>query len=638
MYGARAGRARWAAAGTLLVLVALIGASASAAEPVCVRIVDDLARVRGDDHVPCPGPPAPLTLTALRDEVVAFQVILQAGDAPLANARVDLELAAPGVTVERFVEHYVLVAERSRGKDAGESLGWFPAARPEDAAILGQVPDALVPVDHAPAWRPYPMAAAAGKNAAVWIDIGVAADAAPGRHEGWLIVSADGGLAMRVPIALEIGGPVLPYRAVSLFAAYDNDALTGRLEDPAGAERQLWQLLHAHGLDALVDLRRPEDVGKVAGALDGTWFDAAAGYHGPGVGVVPAVVALGAYGALGDPEPGKRPLVVALAAAIPEAIQDVFLYAEDEDCKSPRGPGWRKLLAEGPALPRPVLVAHSCSEPPAGQDVDLVLQVAEAFNVRDASAARDHGRRVWVYNGRLPRAPTLLLDAPASAAAAFGWIAATHDVDRWFLWMTDFWNDDNRGGKGPIDPFTTVASFHNKDGDVALLDGLYVYPGTQKGPFATHSVGVPGVLPSMRLKRLRRGLEDAGYLALAAASDPGAATRISEAALPRALDEVTEGEHRVWPDDGIGFAVAREQLRALIPEDASLDEKAARAALHQVAERRLVPVHAASAGLRHAADADEDGRWRPWIIAAFVLFAVAVIAAFVVVVRRVSRS
>ena len=77
-------------------------ASAAAPEAACVYVVDDLARVRAGDRVTCP-PLAALELAALRDEVVAFQVIVQAGDAPLAGARVDVEL--PGVRVERFVEH-----------------------------------------------------------------------------------------------------------------------------------------------------------------------------------------------------------------------------------------------------------------------------------------------------------------------------------------------------------------------------------------------------------------------------------------------------------------------------------------------------------------------------------------------------
>ena len=622
-----------------LVLVGVFArvSLARADEKACVRVVDDLARVRAGERVACPaGDDAtrPVSLAALRDEVIAFQVIVQAGDAPLQGVRVDVELGGPGVRVERFVEHYVLVAERSRSREPAESLGWLPAARPDDASVLGDMPDALIPVEHAPEGRPYPVDVPARRNAAVWVDVTVADYARAGRYDGWLTVSG-GGIDTRVPIVLDVAEARLPYRAVSVLAGYDGDALDARLEPDAKAQptRQLWQLLHAHGVDALVGFVKPEQVTPVAGALDGSWFDDAAGYVGPGARVPVAAVTLGAYGALGDPEPGKRALVASLAAAVPETVADVFLYAMDEDCRSPRGPGWRRLLLEGSPMPRPVLVAHSCSEPPAGQDVDLVLTVAEAWNARQVAEAREHGRRVWVYNGKLPRAPTLLLDAPPSAAAAFGWIAATHEIDRWFLWAVNFWNDDNRGGQGAIDPFVTVASFHNKDGDVALLDGLYVYPGTQRPPFAAHSVGVPGVLPSMRLKRLRRGLEDAGYLALVAASNVDAAARIAEAALPRALDEVSAGERRAWSDDGAAFTQAREQLRALVPAGASLDEKAARAALRALAERRLLPA-ATIAGVH----GDNDGHVRLLVIAGFAVFALLVVAAFVRVARRVNRS
>jgi hypothetical protein len=620
-----------------LALSALLGGvgTAAADEAPCALVVDDLARVRPTDRLDCPlDAEAPYELGALLDEVVAFQVLVESGPAPLEGVTVDLVFPdAPGLRIERFVEHTVKVDQRSRGgKDAHESLGWTPAARPADTDVLGEIPDALVPVESAPAWRPYPLRLTPRTMAAIWIDVGVPVEVAPGRHTGELIVQlGEGGRTVRKPVSLTVIGARLPYRAVSVLAGYDGGLLAERLDWPADsdgslARRSIWQVLHAHGVDALAGIDRVEDAAFVAGALDGSWFTRDAGYRGPGEGVAPAVVTLGAYGKLGAPEAQKRGLVEALAAAIPARVQDVFLYAVDEDCRSDRGPGWRRILA-GAKLARSVLVGHSCSEDPTRQDVDLVLMVADAWNERDATLARQAGKRVWVYNGRLPHAATMLLDAPASAPAALGWIAATHAVDRWFLWAANFWNDDNQGGKGPIDPFASAASFHNQHGDVALFDGLLVYPGTQKAPFAAHSVGVPGVLPSMRLKRLRRGIQDAGYLALVGARNPEAALAIAAKALPRALDELDGKVARGWRDDGADFAQARAELRALVPEGAALTETQAREALGTLAERRartlphVAPVYATAQGSLGVALGAMAALWVFGMGAAFALAA-----------------
>jgi hypothetical protein len=75
----------------------------------------------------------------------------------------------------------------------------------------------------------------------------------------------------------------------------------------------------------------------------------------------------------------------------------------------------------------------------------------------------------------------------------------------------------------------------------------------------------------MRLKALRRGIQDAGYFALARAAQPAIADAIVARAIPAALDEVGEDAPAAWSSDGAAFAAARDGLRALIPAGASLD-------------------------------------------------------------------
>ncbi|MDI1478973.1 DUF4091 domain-containing protein [Polyangium sp. y55x31] len=563
-------------------------ATAAAAEGPRVVVVDDGARVRREgpdlDRVitrgqTLGGADRPIELAALRGEVVAIQVIVEAGDTPLDAVRVEIAPPRAPIRVDRFIESYVEITARSRNdRHAGESLGWTPSSRPPDEDVLGAVPDALVPVEHAPSWLPYPLRIQPRSRGAIWIDVEVPTSTPPGRYPTEIVVTHAGGALSRLPVALDVASAELPYRATSFLAYYEPRNLVQRIGSLEPAERQLFQLLHRHHVDALGSIRTEADVDRLRPALTGDLYTKEYGYDGPGEGIPATAVTLGAYGTLGDPHPDKLRAIEALVPKIPDAIEDIFLYAIDEQCKSPRGPTWRSLLARSPVQKR-VRVAHSCAEDPRHQKVDLVLLPSQTFQQDAALGTRDQGRDVWVYNGRLPHSGPLMLDAPATSLLADAWIAATRPTGRWFLWETTFWNDGNRGGRGPIDPFVVAETFHNDEGDSALGDGVLVYPGKQMGRFAHHSAGFEGVFPSMRLKLLRRGIQDAGYLALARSAHPAEADAITTRLLPRALDEVDLDEVTPFPTDAAPYKAAREALRALIPDGGRLDPRQTAAVL-----------------------------------------------------------
>jgi hypothetical protein len=169
---------------------------------------------------------------------------------------------------------------------------------------------------------------------------------------------------------------------------------------------------------------------------------------------------------------------------------------------------------------------------------------AGSFARATPADARAAARRAFIYNGVLPRTGTLLLDADPRGLVANGWIAATMAIERWFYWETIFWDDDNRGGHGPIDPFVTAESFHNADGDAALGDGLLLYPGRQTGKFAASSLGIDAVFPrsaSWSGAASRRGL-----IALEAREQPDETARWIARALPTALDEADLARRASW--------------------------------------------------------------------------------------------
>jgi hypothetical protein len=594
----------------LLTLAAATGRAQAPAAPggALVFVLDDETRVRRADGAlarargRAVSPAGDLPLVALRGETVAFQIVVAAGSTPIESAAVSLpELvpadgSAPGqrrVRAETFREHYLTVTKRSRNRHrTRESLGWEPEARADDADMTGDVPDALIPtgIDAKPVLPP--PAVPAGQTAAFWIDLFVPETLPAGDYAAEAQVTGDGALLARVALKLTVRAPVLPYRANGTFMFYEAERLDKRLGNGDAVERQLWQLLHAHHIDALAQLNRDTDIKRLRAAYDGSLFREAAGYVGPGVGLPPSVVSFGTYGTLGGPKDESLGRIDDMDKALPQGIDDVFLYAVDEQCRSTYGADWKEALAKRPAGKR-VRVGQTCDKPPETQEVDIAMIPGQAFGRAAPAAARAAGRRAWIYNGQLPRSGTLLLDADPRGLIANGWISAAFGIERWFYWESVFWDDDNSGGRGRIDPFTDTETFHNDEGDVALLDGLLLYPGRQEGKFAAHSLGFAGVLPSLRLKAIRRGIQDAALIALAARERPDEVRRIVMDRIPRALDEAPPVEKAAWDRPDGSFAEARAALRALVTNAAPLPAAQARASFDALAAARPAVVDVA---------------------------------------------
>jgi hypothetical protein len=569
---------------TAVVLAASAGAADASAAP-SVWIIDDGEKIRQDatstpfergEQNPVWHPGAPVRVFAMRGESIALQVVVGADGVALDAVTVELrslagprgaELAEPrlapadamrtvGRPIERFVEHFVTVRRHSGGRAPGESLGWEASAGPPPGAWVGAVPDALVPVELAAAVSGYPMRLEPRRNGIVWIDVNVPPDQAAGAYRGAVDVR-DGprGLAS-IPVELEVVDARLPDSASEAVVYYDPEDLARRVG--AGAEPQLWKLLHAHRVAPLHDAKDPDDVRRQRAALDGSLYETSAGYLGPDRGVGDGVLCLGAYGGLGEPR--STPLEALADAVATQGVPrdtEVFLYADDERCGSPRGAAWSALVhgSSDPSVRR-IRVGWTCSEDPAAQPVDIPMLHAGDYDV--ARAARAADKEVWVYNGVVPRSGTFLLDADAVSPRVNGWIGEMFHVARWLYWESTYWY--GRRGEAPIDPFADAESFHNASGDWANGDGVLLYPGRQLDVPSTHSLGFEGVLPSIRLKNWRRGLEDAGYLRLARARDGRRANAVADALVPSAF---RAGGARRWSAHGEAFFDARRALLAI---------------------------------------------------------------------------
>jgi hypothetical protein len=141
-----------------------------------------------------------------------------------------------------------------------------------------------------------------------------------------------------------------------------------------------------------------------------------------------------------------------------------------------------------------------------------------------------------------------------------------YDIRRWFFWESTYWYDWSLGSDAPYDPFVQPETFHNNGGDYMQGDGVLVYPGCQVDFFQEHSIGMNGVIASIRLKNWRRGIQDAGYYQLAHSKLAEETESIANTLLPDVLGDAPSGESPTWPQNGDAFFQARKSLWYIIEQ------------------------------------------------------------------------
>jgi hypothetical protein len=555
-----------------LVGLALL-APCGVARAARVVVLDDGEKIARDldrELPPSAWPEGDVDLFALRGETVAFQVVVEADAAPVRRIHAAVSTFEPEggkgtnagarlpASVEVLTERFVEIRRPSGNERAPGSLAFTPQAAPPPDRFVGFYADALVPGD-ADAER--------GQRAALWVDVFVPVDARAGVYRSAIHVSSDGRLLATRPITLRVLDRALPYAAHKTMVYYDPQTLAKRMGDRS-AEQSLRAVLHGHHVSAIREVGSASLVDEEADALTGDAFTGERGYVGPGAGVGEGVFAIGAYGSLGEPSAAKVPQILEVTRAlarrrVPTTTQS-FVYAIDEECRSPWPGRWLELFAPHPEL-RDVRVGATCGEDPLAQRANLVIAPPADLHPARARFAKAAGKWTWAYNGKRPAAGSMVLDVPATDLRANAWIAARYDIDRWFYWECIYWLDNfGRGGRGGelgFDPFEVAETFHNAHGDFSNHDGILLYPGRQAAPGMV-DYGVAAIFPSVRLKNLRRGIQDAGYVALARAIDPDETSFVVKRMIPSAL--ALAGRRPSWPERGAAWLDARRDLARIL--------------------------------------------------------------------------
>ena len=167
-----------------------------------------------------------VTLFAAHNEVVAFQLILEAGDEGASEVNVEVSdlsngsaamrgshpLPKPdehvGAGVELFTEHYLHVETPSYNDPERGGFNWTAKANPK---LTGWIPDALIPFSAARGRGGAPFDIEPNCNQGVWVDIYVPRDGCPaGSYEGTIAVTAGGEEVRSLPLSLEVLDFALP--------------------------------------------------------------------------------------------------------------------------------------------------------------------------------------------------------------------------------------------------------------------------------------------------------------------------------------------------------------------------------------------------------------------------------------------
>lgn len=461
---------------------------------------------------------------------------------------------------------------------------WF-LLRSTDAPAPRDYYDVLVPADSGRTWNVEPD----GRFVA-WVDVQVPRDAEPGRYRGIVTLSARDRRPRRFELELEVYDFVLPEARVPVaIGGFDHRDVFRRLVHRDGgayvpvrlnrrdekvregllAIRELMTLARRHRLDLFEKTISPvlkrDRMGDVR--LDWDDYDAivvpyisgSAFDDGEPVAFWPVPLHADRpepryYG--GYESPRYRDVIAEVAEAIAAHLSGddatgrwIYWPWRGDDDELARRRQETLVRAARPGLENvPVLstLPTDGGSPAvdAAAEADMLAPPGEHF----APPTGDGSAEAWFSPGRPPYAPSLHVAAPPGDARALPWVTMRYNAGGLLIPEALNWDDPN----------SPVGLFH-------------------PGP----AYGAEGILPSARLKRLRRGLEDATMCDLLrqrgreGIADAIANTLIRHAGTDAAGEHFIDARLDGWPEDAATWQEAgrllADEVRLAVHADATGD-------------------------------------------------------------------
>ncbi|SDW16976.1 DUF4091 domain-containing protein [Paenibacillus sp. CF384] len=546
-----------------------------------------------------------IRLFGARNETVAFQVIVEADSTEVTGLYVEMsELVHSehgecridnaalldedpsnyvGRRIEVFTQHYLYVSP-----DLGTAPQWFYAESAPPLHRSGWIPDALIPADAKPRLGGQPVHMSPRSNQGFWIDVYVPREASlkPGIYLGAVTVRCGDELVAKLPVELQLFDFALPDENHSVTFVYANE-IDEYFPDTPDIRDRLRRMAHRHRFDLVgSDVHNQRfDVDKLeqyAPYLDGSFFARENGYEGPGEQVGEGVFPIGMYGAkvLGT-EPAEIQREADKWVDYFEGMNwpgVYFCYLIDEPL--PAKYDWIRERAkiihdsEGSGSKLPLLTTRKFT--PEIEDA-IDIWCAHTVDPNSAQHCAETGDKLWFYNGYRPYHGSIILEAEAVDMRVNAWLRWRYGIEGYFIWHGTHWRHNHQGPRGRWNqnvfqyPVTFMyvsnneSAYYGEDGvHFGNGDGLLFYPG--RDPFfREQDRGINGPISSIRMKNLRRGIQDYEYLWLVSQHGSRAeADAIAKEAVPTGMHETIADGQASWSSCGSDWDSYRRQAAELI--------------------------------------------------------------------------
>jgi hypothetical protein len=543
-------------------------------------------------------------LKGLYNEVLAFQVIVEVDK----NGAKAIEISVtppvektsgkaiggntlkygPSGTVEVYSEHYLHVVDSTKPN-------WFyGSSSSAPKKMTGWIPDALIPSNALPGMGGFPLNIPAintkdkhftdhsTQNQGFWVDIHLPRDQKnfpSGIYNGNVQVLENGKIIKEFPLELTLLPFYLPDENktnVWMFSgnlkSYFPEMSQENIDKMIKFEAHRHRVNMSGGFKVNVSPFNLENMDSYKGYLNGSAFTPENGYNGPGEEKGENIFPVGMYGsnALGNSKEEvwkqsdlwvdwfskNAPGITYFWYIIDEPNQSVYPFIKERSGWVKNNPGIGKTL--------PVFTTSHFQEPLAN-NIDI-WAAFDGVNLNKLSDVRKNGGDYWFYNGNRPRTGSVILEGAAVDFRVDSWLQYKYGINEWFIWESTQWQHNNSGPKRGLhqNVFANPLTFINNDMDFGNGDGIVFYPGRM--PFyPEEDRGLNQLLPSVRLKNIRRGQQDAVIMWMVEQRiGRDKVLKMINKIVPKAMSEVEMTDKVQWSESGNDYDKVRDELLKLL--------------------------------------------------------------------------
>lgn len=444
-----------------------------------------------------------ITLFGAQNEVVNFNIVVEAGTSLVSNVTVEFSLLDDGVGdtissipatgngvfnyVNRSIELFVLKYLPIQGLTLSDYDNSYDerhvpiklqrlftgsgVAVPGTGWVNRPNHDKLYPEIAVPAEVFGTVNIALNTNQQFWCDIYIPTASPPGVYNGSVVVKVGGVTFATIPINLTVRNFALPDISTCRVSAFlGSSEFTSRflgVPFPLNAgqdatllpiRREFFKMAHRHKLALWNDDGNAIHTGPAVGQpnaywtefLDGTAFAAPNGYDGPGISTPNWLYVIGAYGTWNwaETQPAFRTASDAWYTFMNGTYPSIFtfVYISDESPDFARTELLASWIKTNPGVGQNLLAMATVQWPQGQTDTPSLDICAANFNWGvtttwdSAHTFWTTGKEAWLYNGQRELQGSFATEDEGVSPRLNMWCCYKKGVDSFFFWDTDYWN------------------------------------------------------------------------------------------------------------------------------------------------------------------------------------------------------